>query len=93
MRGEGVLDHRGERIDVDLQPDGQRCLRAHAPANATELRSLDRLVELEGIAPEGFVAKGIEAEGAATLGNHLATVLIVERIGVRESVFGQEGNR
>ena len=52
----------GKRLRVDLQPDRQRGRRAHAWTDAAEACALDRLVQLERVAPERLVAERVEAE-------------------------------
>jgi hypothetical protein len=56
-----------QRVDVDLQADAERGLRAHAGADAAVARALYRPVQLERAAPELVVAEVVEAEDLAPL--------------------------
>src|SRR5690242_19065952 len=60
-RLERRLHCRWERVDVDFEADRQRRLRTHA--------TLDDLIELERVGPEGLVTIGVEAKNGLALGN------------------------
>src|SRR5262245_28880061 len=55
-------DVAGQRVDVDLETDGEGGLRAHTGPDAAERRALDRLMQLERVAPERLVAERVEPE-------------------------------
>jgi hypothetical protein len=59
-----------EGVGVDLQTDAHRGLRAYAGADATKLRALDRLVQLQRIAPERLVAERVEPEDVSPVLDH-----------------------
>src|SRR5262249_26451758 len=71
--------HRRERVEVHLETDRERGLRADAAADAAEAAALDGLVQLERVAPERFVAEGIEAEGVAPGGDQIVLGIPVMR--------------
>src|SRR5262249_52567579 len=55
-------DRPGQRIDVDFQ-SGRECRAGgEARTNTTVRRAFDRLMELERVSPEGFVAERVEPE-------------------------------
>jgi hypothetical protein len=56
-----------QRIGIDLQPQGERGTRRDAGAHPAEGAAFDRPVQPERVAPEGFVAEGVEAERGAAL--------------------------
>jgi hypothetical protein len=68
-------------IRVDLEADGQRRLRVHAPADAAVLLPCDGFVELQGITPEGFTAECVRPEDLPPLIDHPLCVLIDLLIG------------
>src|SRR2546429_1672493 len=53
-----------QRLDVNLQSDGQRRPRTDARPDAAETRALDRLVQLQRATPERLVAERVESKGA-----------------------------
>src|SRR6185312_12216955 len=70
----------GKRVGIDLEADGERRAGAHARADATETLAGDGFVQLEGAAPEVLVAEGIEAEDLAAALQHVARVLVDDRV-------------
>src|SRR5262249_42397807 len=65
---EDALLHRlRQRAYVDLQSQRERLLRAETGADAAVRRALDRLVQVQGAAPERLVAERVEAEGLFAL--------------------------
>jgi hypothetical protein len=64
---EGLLQLGRQCVDVDLQPDPERRLWAQARPDAAVRGPGDRPMELQAVAPELLVAKGVEAEDLATL--------------------------
>jgi hypothetical protein len=79
----------GERIDVHFQPDRQRRFRAYTGAHTAESLALDRLVQLDGVAPEGLVSERIEAKNLPAFGHSplgMLTDIPIEPRGVRPIV-------
>src|SRR5215831_19268803 len=68
-----------ERVEVHLETDRERGLRADAAADAAEAAALDGLVQLERVAPERLVAEGVEAEGVAPGGDQIVLGIPVMR--------------
>src|SRR5581483_10507011 len=61
-------------IHIYFQPQSQRLSGADPRANPSKGLTLDSLVELERVAPERLVSKGIKAEGPSAIGEHAACV-------------------
>src|SRR4051794_27276171 len=51
-----------QRLYIHFQAERQRRARAQARTHPSELCPLDRFVQLQRVAPKGFIAKRIEAE-------------------------------
>src|SRR2546426_342371 len=76
LAGLQLLDQGGwQGVDVHLQADGERGLRADAGADAAVPLAGDRLVQMERVSPERLAAEGLEAEGASPLVEHLGGVV------------------
>jgi hypothetical protein len=73
---------RRQRVHVDLEADRERRLRTDACADAAVRCAGDRLVQLERVAPERFVAERLEAERVAPFFDRAAG-LILHGIGDR----------
>src|SRR5581483_9112967 len=76
----------GQGIGVHFEADRERGLRAHARPDAAVFRARDRLVELQGVAEEGFRAVGIEAEDLPALFDHALRVLADLAVNFRKSL-------
>src|SRR5262249_15025149 len=72
-----------ERVEVDLEPDGERGRGADPRTHAAVLGAGDRLVEVKLAAPEVLVAEGVEAEDLLPL---LAELLGVGLDGLVEAL-------
>src|SRR5579864_9262969 len=64
----------GKRVDVHLEANGERGSRTYSWAYAAKLCAFDGLMELESVAPEGFVAECVETESLLALFGHLPRV-------------------
>jgi len=72
---EPVDDLLRERIDVHLQTHSQGLLGGEPSADPAKAFALDGLMQLQRIAPEFLIAKGIETENIPALGDHLCGIL------------------
>src|SRR5579872_1163736 len=70
----------GKRVDVDFEANGERGGRTYSWAYAAKLCAFDGLMELESVAPEGFVAECVEAKSLFALFGHLPRVLTNARV-------------
>jgi len=64
-----------ERIDVHLQTHSQGLLGGEPCADSAKAFALDGLMQLQRIAPEFLIAKGIETENIPALADHAGGVL------------------
>ena len=67
----------GERPAIDLEAKIQRRVGRKTRTHAAQGRARDRLVQAERVAPERFVAEGVEAERLPPLDEHLYRTLRV----------------
>jgi hypothetical protein len=67
---DAVDERSGERVCIDLQPDGQGGLGAHARAHAAELLARDGLMQLDRVPPEGLVSEGVVPKDLAPRFDH-----------------------
>jgi hypothetical protein len=61
---------RRQRVEIDLEPELERALRAETGPHAAERFALDRVVQPELAAPERLVAERVEAERLPPLFDH-----------------------
>src|SRR3989449_9161975 len=78
-----LLQRLGQRVRVYLEADRQRCLGADTATDAAVLLAGDRLVELERVAPERFIAEGVEAEDLSPFPHHARGIVLDHRIEAR----------
>ena len=82
---DGAVRDRGKhrpwnRIDIELEADGECGRGADPRAHTAKSRAADRLVQLERIAPEPLVAEGITAKDLTSAVEQIAVVLLNRRI-------------
>src|SRR5215471_4823484 len=61
----------GQGVQVNFQTYGERGLGTYSWTDTAQFFSGDRLVEMQSIAPKGFVAKSVVAKNLLTLLQHL----------------------
>jgi len=69
------LQWGGQGVRIHLEADRQRGLGAHAVADTSVLRAGDGSVKLEGLAPKGFAAEGVEAKNSPAILERLPRVV------------------
>ena len=71
----------GIAAESTLSPAAKRCLRAEARADAAVLRSGDRAMQLQRVAPEGLVSERVLAEDVPPGEEEGAVVPLVAGVG------------
>src|SRR3954469_24405401 len=77
----------GQCIDVELQPDCQRGLRAHTRTDPAEALALNCLMQFDRIAPERLVPESIEAKDVSALRERALRMIVDLSVESRQLLF------